>query len=92
MVVGGIVEKANIPFSVKQKPRFSFPLLAALAQKSNRLCRFLANDDDDDDDLCIIGAVCLYVTKVIILPIPPKVPINRRNCVSPISTHSQKCL
>ena len=25
-----IVEKANIPFSVKQKPRFSFPLLAAL--------------------------------------------------------------
>ena len=27
---GGIVEKANIPFSVKQKPRFSFPLLAAL--------------------------------------------------------------
>ena len=50
MVVGGIVEKANIPFSVKQKPRFSFPLLAALAQKSNRLCRFLANDDDDDED------------------------------------------
>ena len=25
-----IVEKANIPFSVKQKPRFSFPLFAAL--------------------------------------------------------------
>ena len=47
-------------------------------------------DDDDDDDLYIIGAVCLWVTKVIILPFLPKVPINRRNCVSPISRHFSK--
>ena len=32
----------------------------------------------------------MYVTKVIILPIPPKVPINRRNYVSPISRHFSK--
>ena len=48
------------------------------------------DNDDDDDDLYIIGAVCLWVTKVIILPFPPKVPINRRNCVSPISRHFSK--
>ena len=32
----------------------------------------------------------MYVTKVIILPIPPKVPINRRNYVSLISIHFSK--
>ena len=39
-----------------------------------------SDDDGDDDDLYIIGAgcmsVCMWVTKVIILPFPPKVPIN----------------
>ena len=50
------------------------------------------NDDENDDDngLYIIGAVCGSVTKVIILPLLPKVPINRRNCVSPISRHFSK--
>ena len=53
-------------------------------------CSVSDNDNDDDDDLYIIGAVCLWVTKVIILPFLPKVLINRRNCVSTISRHFSK--
>ena len=50
----------------------------------------IADPGDNSEDLYIIGAVCLWVTNVIILLIPPKVPINRRNCVSPISRHFSK--
>ena len=48
-------------------------------------------DTDEDADLYIIGAVCGSVGhKSDYFAVPPKVPINRRNCVSPISRHFSK--